>query len=222
MNLSRISDQVQQTETVAATKPVTDPAAAASQPISPKPDAPAPAPSVAQAPIQTPPPPTPVPQPTPPRPNVVATPPGTAPSAVLVDRSTNISDIPRARPISPVAKIAADDSALLAEVAVPARAATVAPSVTSGPNGQTPPGSEVSVNRDDADVVLLEPRKKTWVVIRSGPGGQPLYEDFLYPSAKPMRLPPGKYYIELKEADAVAIVRNGKRISYVAPGVLVQ
>jgi hypothetical protein len=37
-----------------------------------------------------------------------------------------------------------------------------------------------------------------------------------------MRLPPGKYYIELKEADAVAIVRNGRRISYVAPGVMVQ
>jgi hypothetical protein len=80
----------------------------------------------------------------------------------------------------------------------------------------------VSVNKDDADVVLLEPRKKTWVIIRPAPGGPPLFDDYLYPNTRPMRLPAGKYYIELKEADAVAIVRNGKRISYAAPGVLVQ
>ena len=153
---------------------------------------------------------------------VLSTPPGTAPAAVPVDRSNLTADAPRARPISPVAKIAADDGALLAEVAVPARTAAATPPVVPAPKSQTPPGSLVSVNRDDADFVFLEPRKKTWVVIRSGPGGQPLYEDFLYPSAKPMRLPPGKYFIELKEADAVAIVRNGKRISYMAPGVLVQ
>ena len=78
------------------------------------------------------------------------------------------------------------------------------------------------MSRDEADVVLLQPRRKTWVVIRNGPGGQPIYEDYLYPSARPMRLPAGKYYIELKEADAVSIVRNGKPISYVAGGVMVQ
>ena len=97
----------------------------------------------------------------------------------------------------------------MAEIPVPARPTVPAPSV-------------VSVNKDESDVVLLEPRKKTWVIIRPAPGGQALFEDFLYPNTRPMRLPPGKYYIELKEADAVAIVRNGKRISYVAPGVMVQ
>lgn len=110
-----------------------------------------------------------------------------------------------------MASIAANDSALLADIPVAAK-----------PAATPPPASVVSVNQDDSDVVLLEPRKKTWVVIRSGPGGQPLFEDYLYPSIRPMRLAPGKYYIELREADAVAIVRNGKRISYVAPGVLVQ
>ena len=108
--------------------------------------------------------------------------------------------------------MAANDSALLADIPVAAKPVNTPP----------PAPSVVSVNQDDSDVVLLEPRKKTWVVIRSGPGGQPLFEDYLYPSVRPMRLSPGKYYIELKEADAVAIVRNGKRISYVAPGVLVQ
>jgi cytoskeletal protein RodZ len=150
--------------------------------------------------------PAPAPEPGAPRPNVVAVPPGTAPVATPVEEDPAI---PRAKPISPVASIAANDSALLADIPAAAKPAVPQPSV-------------VSVNKDDSDVVLLEPRRKTWVVIRSGPGGQPLFEDFLYPNTRPMRLPAGKYYIELREADAVAIVRNGKRISYVAPGVLVQ
>lgn len=147
-----------------------------------------------------------------PRPNIVGAPSGTVPSAAPVTaQAMEDPSIPRAKPISPVASIAANDSALLADIPVAAK-----------PAATPPPASVVSVNQDDSDVVLLEPRKKTWVVIRSGPGGQPLFEDYLYPSVRPMRLAPGKYYIELREADAVAIVRNGKRISYVAPGVLVQ
>ena len=144
-----------------------------------------------------------------PRPNVVTLPPGAAPAAVPVEDDPGI---PRAKPISPVASIAANDSALLADI----------PSAVKPASTTVPQPSMVSVNKDESDVVLLEPRRKTWVIIRSGPGGQPLFEDYLYPNTRPMRLPPGKYYIELKEADAVAIVRNGKRISYVAPGVLVQ
>ena len=125
--------------------------------------------------------------------------------------SATASTIARSRAAAPVPSLAANDSELLADIAVPARQPTGVPGV-----------SEVSVNKDAADVVFLEPRKKTWVVIRSGPGGQPLFEDYLYPNVRPMKLPPGRYYIELREADAVAIVRNGKRISYVAPGVMVQ
>jgi len=101
-----------------------------------------------------------------PRPNVVAVPAGTTPTGVPVDATP---DIPRARPISPVASIAANDSDLLADIPSSARstAATV------------PPPSMISVNKDESDVVLLEPRRKTWVIIRPAPGGQPLFEDFL-------------------------------------------
>ncbi len=148
------------------------------------------------------------PEPAAPRPNVVSVPAGAAAAAAPEGEDPSI---PRAKPISPVASIAANDSALLADIPVAAK-----------PSAAGPQPSVVSVNKDDSDVVLLEPRRKTWVVIRSGPGGQPLFEDYLYPNTRPMRLPSGKYYIELREADAVAIVRNGKRISYVAPGVLVQ
>ena len=71
----------------------------------------------------------------------------------------------------------------------------------------------------DPNAIILEPRRKTWVVIRTGPGGQAVFEDYLYPTAKPMRLPAGRYFIELKEADAVEISRNGRHIAYSAPGV---
>jgi cytoskeletal protein RodZ len=209
MNITRVADDSTAFQSKAAPTPVP---AAAVQPVEAKPglaearalaDA-APKASAAAAANHSP-----VAEITAPRPTVVAVPPGTAPAAVPVD---DLPNVPKARPISPVASIAANDSALLAEIPAPARPATA----------PAPPPSLVSVNKDDADVVLLDPRRKTWVVIRPAPGGQPLFEDYLYPNARPMRLPPGKYYIELKEADAVAIVRNGKRISYVAPGVLVQ
>jgi len=41
-----------------------------------------------------------------------------------------------------------------------------------------------------------------------GSGGQTIFEDYLYPTAKPLRLPSGRYFIELKDADAVEISRN--------------
>ena len=140
-------------------------------------------------------------EPVPPRPIVISLPP-----------APEDTEIPRAKPISPVAKIAASDTAALADLTPPSQPAPIA----------SAPPEENNAPDVDADVIVLEPRKKTWVVIRTGPGGQPLFEDFLYPSAKPMHLPAGRYFIELKSADAVEITKNGKRIAYYAPGVVVQ
>ena len=49
-----------------------------------------------------------------------------------------------------------------------------------------------------------------------------LFEDYLYPTAKPLRLPAGRYFIELKDADAVEITHKGRRIGYSSPGVVVE
>ena len=69
--------------------------------------------------------------------------------------------------------------------------------------------------------LVLEPVRKTWVIIRTGPGGQLLYEDFLYPTAKAMHLPAGKYFIELRDdPTGVEISKDGKAIAYTSPGVL--
>lgn len=70
--------------------------------------------------------------------------------------------------------------------------------------------------------IVIEPNRKTWITIRTGPGGQTVYEDFLYPTAKPMHLPAGRYFIELKDAGDVEITKDGKVIAYTAPGVLVE
>jgi hypothetical protein len=125
-------------------------------------------------------------------------------------------EIPKARPISPVARIAATDAAMLAELAIPKPGG--APSSSSAPaaleEGDLPP--------QDPNSIVLEPKRKTWIVIRNSAGGQKLYEDFLYPTAKPMRLPAGRYFIEIKEPDAVEISRNGKRIAYGPPGVAIE
>lgn len=144
------------------------------------------------------------PPPPPPRPVVIALP--AAPAA------GDEPEIPRAKPISPVAKIASGDADALADLTPAPKPAPIAAA----------PAEESNSQDIDPNTIILEPRKKTWVVIRTGPGGQPLFEDYLYPSAKPMHLPAGRYFIELKSAEDVEISKNGKRIAYNAPGVVVQ
>jgi hypothetical protein len=132
-------------------------------------------------------------------------------------------EIPRARPVSPVAQLAATDSELLADLSPPKPRV-----VSKGTAAPSAPAASPNTDEDDtalaanANATVLEPRRKTWVVIRTGPGGQALFEDYLYPSAKPLRLPPGRYFIELKDADAVEITNKGQRIGYSAPGVIVE
>jgi cytoskeletal protein RodZ len=141
--------------------------------------------------------PEPVSVPEPARPVVVAPPSAPAP--------TNAPEIPRAKPVSPAAALAANDSAALSDVVVVARPPAAPPPLVADP-----------------DAIILEPKLKTWIVIRNGPGGEPLFEDFLYPSARAMRLPAGRYFIELKDPSAVTIMKNGQRVAYSAPGVVVQ
>ena len=153
----------------------------------------------------------PTPAPAPPRPTIIAVPEAAA------------GEIPRARPISPVAKIAASDSDLLADLSPP-RPRVISQGALTGPPA-APAAIAVEENSGiaaDPNTTVLEPKRKSWVIVRTGPGGQTLFEDYLYPSAKPLRLPKGRYFIVLKDADAVEITRNGQRIGYSSPGVLLE
>jgi cytoskeletal protein RodZ len=158
---------------------------------------------------------TPVTDAAPPRPVVISAP---------VPGSTGAEpDIPRARPISPVANLAATDADLLADMSPPK------PRIISrGPEATPPPAvapiveGEIHAAAANSDSTVIEPKRRSWVIIRAGPGGQVLFEDYLYPSAKPLRLPPGRYFIELRDADAVNITHKGQRIGYSPPGVVVE
>ena len=200
-NMNRLSDGKQP----APAKSAPQPGPAAVVPVTSAPT-PAPAPVV---PVET------VPEPeasVPPRPKIISMP---EPAGAVP------GEIPRARPISPVARISATDSAALAELG-PAR-----PRVISQ-GSATPPPAPPTIPEDDGalaadpNTIVLEPKRKTWVIIRAGPGGQTLFEDYLYPAAKPMRLPTGRYFIELRDAEAVEISRAGKPVGYSPPGVLLE
>lgn len=160
-----------------------------------------------------------------PTPTFVISPPKplVAADAAPIESPSPDLEIPKARPISPVARIASTDAAALADF-TDAKPRT--PPLTDAAPARVIPATHAEEENDarteDPDAIILEPRRKTWVVIRSGPGTQPLYEDYLYPTAKPLRLPAGRYFIELKDADAVEISRNGRRIAYTAPGVVIQ
>ena len=135
-------------------------------------------------------------------------------------------EIPRARPISPVAKIASSDSDALADLSPPRPRLVLPGSVTpTAARSSVPPATsddEDNALAADPNTTILEPKRKSWVIIRAGPGGQTLFEDYLYPSAKPMRLPKGRYFIELRDAEAVEISRAGQRVGYSSPGVLLE
>ncbi len=136
-------------------------------------------------------------------------------------------EVRSAKVISPAARLASNDAALLSQVE---HSSGTAPQTAPPLVGLTPvDGSEVpddsaddSPLAADPNSVEIEPLKKTWVVIRTTAGGSPIFEDYLYPSARAMRLPAGKYFIEARETDAIEIRRSGKAVAYTAGGVRVE
>lgn len=129
-------------------------------------------------------------------------------------------EVRAAKVISPVARLASNDAAFLASVDNGATAPQTAPPLV----GLTPVDAP-EVDGDDSplakdpNTIEIEPIKKTWIVIRKVTGTGPIFEDYLYPGARPMRLPAGKYIIEVRENDAVEIRKAGQLIAYTAGGL---
>ncbi len=126
-----------------------------------------------------------------------------------------------AKVISPVARLSSSDGDVLAKIdaSEPATAPQTPPPLTDLTPLDTAEDEEESPLAKDPDTIEIEPLKKTWIVIRTAPGAVPIFEDYLYPSARAMRLPAGKYIIEAREADAIEIRKSGRTIAYTA-GVL--
>ncbi|MEK0447823.1 MAG: hypothetical protein RL088_91 [Verrucomicrobiota bacterium] len=129
-----------------------------------------------------------------------------------------------AKVISPVARLSSSDIDLLAKIdAGKAETAPQSPPpLTDLTPLDAPDETEESPLAHDPNTIEIEPLKKTWVVIRPSVGAPPVFEDFLYPSARPMRLPAGKYIIEVKDSDSVEIRKSGRAIAYTAGGIRVE
>ena len=129
-----------------------------------------------------------------------------------------------AKVISPVARLSNNDADLLAKIdtGTAETAPQLPPPLTDLTPLDAPDETEESPLAHDPNTIEIEPLKKTWVVIRPSAGAPPVFEDFLYPSARPMRLPAGKYVIEVKDSESVEIRKSGRAIAYTAGGVRVE
>ena len=135
---------------------------------------------------------------------------------------TNIDgvEVRAAKVISPVARIASNDAAFLASVDNGATAPQTAPPLIGLTPVEAPDAdADDSPLAKDPNTIEIEPIKKTWIVIRGVTGTGTIFEDYLYPSARPLRLPAGKYIIEVRENDAVEIRKAGHLIAYTAGGL---
>lgn len=90
----------------------------------------------------------------------------------------------------------------------------------------TPPEATIPITDPtgpDPNEVVLQPIRKTWVKIQRGArDSAPIFEDFLYPNTRPLTLHGGNYWIEVTDASAVEIRKNGTVIAYQAPGLSIQ
>lgn len=88
--------------------------------------------------------------------------------------------------------------------------AKASPSNESGANG--------TINE-----VLLEPVKKTWVKVRrDDPKSSPIFEDYLYTNAPPLKLRGARLFIELRDEGAVTIRKNGAAFAFEGSDVTIQ
>lgn len=89
----------------------------------------------------------------------------------------------------------------------------------------TTPGAVPPISTPLAPVneLTVEPIKKTWVRIRrDDPAAEPVFEDVLYPKVGPLKLKGNRFWVEVKDADAVMLRKNGQPLAYQPPGIAIQ
>jgi cytoskeleton protein RodZ len=128
------------------------------------------------------------------------------------------------------------------EPAAPASAATeTAPAPAADPETAAPevrraepvpPAAEAPVPTAPAPLppeppavteeITVSARKKTWVKISKGDAkNRPVFSDYLYPSAPPLKLKPGRYFITPRDPSAIEVRKNGEPVPY-EPGAAIQ
>ena len=71
--------------------------------------------------------------------------------------------------------------------------------------------------------VVIEPIRKTWITVhRDDASSPPIFEDYLYTNAPPLKLRGARFFIEVRDEGAVVIRKNGAPIAYQGSGVTIQ
>lgn len=84
-----------------------------------------------------------------------------------------------------------------------------------------PPMSSPTAQSEKA--VTLQPINKTWVKItKNVQGSPPVFEDWLFPNARPLTFKGVKFWIEIRDKDAVKLTKDGEPVPYEPPGVMIQ
>jgi cytoskeletal protein RodZ len=90
----------------------------------------------------------------------------------------------------------------------------------------TPPpvtSTEPTVRPGGVNEVLVAAIKKTWVIVRKDdPKAAPIFEDYVYPSANPLKLKGARFFIEARDPASVQITKNGLPFTYQSPAVPVE
>jgi len=86
---------------------------------------------------------------------------------------------------------------------------------TTNPSTQLPP-----TGLNEVQVAAV---KKTWVTVRrDDPKAPPIFEDYIYPSANPLKLKGARFFIDARDPNSVQITKNGLPYAYQAPNIPVQ
>jgi hypothetical protein len=71
--------------------------------------------------------------------------------------------------------------------------------------------------------VTIASTKRTYIRIhRDSRESDPIFEDYLYPDAKPLKLRGPRFFIEAREPGGIEIRKNGAPIAYQSPGITIQ
>jgi len=122
-------------------------------------------------------------------------------------------------PVVPAPVPASSDRQFLSTSVVPATPTTATPATS--PASVVPPINGTA--GAPVNELVVEPIKKTWVRIRrDDPAAEPVFEDVLYPKVGPLKLKGNRFWVEVKDADAVMLRKNGQPLAYQPPGIAIQ